>query len=65
MKGFPRADAADFRDIYSGYENKNNFSNLFLITPIPSRVPVTPPKPLKDTISSLPKNLLRLGKIIL
>ncbi|CAG8782972.1 21746_t:CDS:1, partial [Rhizophagus irregularis] len=54
MSGFPRADAADFRDIYSGYENKNDFSNLPLITPIPSRAPVTPPTPLKDTISSPP-----------
>ncbi|PKC58942.1 hypothetical protein RhiirA1_540776 [Rhizophagus irregularis] len=54
MKGFPRADAADFRDIYPVYENLNNFSNLSLITPIPSRVSVTPPEPLKDTISSLP-----------
>ncbi|PKY56499.1 hypothetical protein RhiirA4_476834 [Rhizophagus irregularis] len=49
---FPRADSTDFENISSRLENKNNFSNLPLIKPKISQVPIIPPEPLTETISS-------------
>ncbi|PKK58104.1 hypothetical protein RhiirC2_796856 [Rhizophagus irregularis] len=47
---FPRADAVDFENIYLGYDDKNNFSNLSLITPTHSRVPTVLNTPTNDKI---------------
>ncbi|PKY26873.1 hypothetical protein RhiirB3_442347 [Rhizophagus irregularis] len=51
---FLRADATDFENIYLGYDDKNNFSNLSLITPTHSRVPTVLNTPTNDKILSPP-----------
>ncbi|CAB5365018.1 unnamed protein product [Rhizophagus irregularis] len=51
-KIFPRVDTADFENINLGYDDKNDFSNLPLISPIHLQVSIENNAPIKDEIPS-------------
>ncbi|CAB4376176.1 unnamed protein product [Rhizophagus irregularis] len=51
-KFFSRADTADFENINLGYDDKNDFSDLPLISPIHSQAPTETNTPKKDKLPS-------------